>query len=90
HPDERVFIQPSAVRAQARWMAPRLTVSKEPTHREYLRAHSMIMAVADRLRESGLHASDLIDVTDFMWATLRPSARKALAPMPVVINTDDD
>lgn len=78
HPDEHVCVRPSSFRDQAVWMAPRLEHSKEPDAETYLRYQAMAKAVRAKLEEEGLHPTDLLDVHDFIWTTLRPAARKLL------------
>lgn len=78
HPGEHVCVKPSAFTRQAHWMAPRLKHSRTPGGRLYLRYLSMARAVEAQLKKAGLQPRDLLDVYDFIWTTLRPSARKVL------------
>lgn len=78
HPDEHICIRPSSFREQARWMAPRLEHDRRPNAELYGRYLSMAMAVRERLNESGMPPRDMMDVHDFMWNTLRPSAKKSV------------
>lgn len=77
-PDEHVCVRPTSFRAQAAWMAPRLAYEPAPGAELYERFRRMAMAVRDELVAAGHEVRDLLDVYDFMWATLRPSARAVL------------
>lgn len=77
-PDAHVCVHPSTFRDQAVWMAPRLEHSREPSAEAYLRYQAMAEAVRAKLVEEGLQPTDLLDVRDFVWATLRPAARRRL------------
>lgn len=78
HPADHVCVRPSTFREQARWMAPQLVLQKHADPRQYLRLLGMAKTVADKLHERDLAPRDLLDVYDFMWFTLRPSARRLL------------
>lgn len=77
-PDEHVCVRRTVLVEQARWMAPSLRVDAHPTPRQYVRLRDMAKELATRLAEAGLPPKDLIDVHDFVWATLRPSARASI------------
>lgn len=79
HPKEHVCVRPSVFRAQAAWMAPRLKYSAEPSAAHYARYRAMAKLVRKTVREKGdLRMADMLDAYEFMWRTLRPSARKLL------------
>ena len=78
HPGHHVCVRPSTFREQARWMAPQLVLQKHADPRQYLRLLGMAKTVADKLGERGHTPRDLFDVYDFMWFTLRPSAKRLL------------
>ena len=75
-PDRHICIRPTAFRAQAAWMAPRLGYVKRPNAPLYQRFLRMGEMVREELKKSGQTPRDLLDVHDFMHVTLRPSARK--------------
>ena len=91
HPDEHVYVRPTAARAQTAWMAPRLRFARQPSASDYTRLCRMIHAVRAELEQAGYTPRDLFDATDFMWTTLRPSARKLLANAnPVAIDAKSE
>lgn len=75
-PHSHVWVRPGAVREQAKSMAPQLQLANQPTGRAYAQVCDMVQAVARKLCSEGMAPTDLMDVTDFMWSTLRPVARK--------------
>jgi hypothetical protein len=77
-PERHVCVRPSTFREQARWMAPHLVLEKQADSRQYLVLLGMAKNVADKLTERDLAPRDLLDVYDFMWFTLRPSAKRML------------
>jgi len=81
-PDRHVYVKRSALAEQARWMAPRLKVKTTPTGAQYERLVQMVGTVNEELADRDLEAKDNLDVTDFVWATLRPAARKRIAALP--------
>jgi hypothetical protein len=87
-PHEHVCVRESVFRMQARWMAPRLPMHKRPSGRAYERFLSMALRIRDELDAGGLRPSDLFDVHDFVWLTLRPAARKRMTAKPKAANDD--
>lgn len=81
-PEEHVVLRNSVASEQARWMAPRVTVRSTPSGKQYVRLLKMMKTVRDELAERGFEVHDLIDVSDFVWETLRPAARKRIAELP--------
>jgi len=81
-PESHVCIRPNVFGEQARWMAPLLRVPSRPDGRVYLRLRDMAVALQAELRERELSPRDLVDVYDFIWATLRPAALKAILAKP--------
>ncbi len=79
HPTEQICVRPNTFREQAKWMAPELKWSAEPNAPQYQRLLRMAAALQKRLVRRGLSPRDLLDVYDFIWCTLRPAARKAIA-----------
>ena len=82
HPNEHLCVHPNVLAEQSRWMAPTLSLPKQPDGRVYLRLRDMISALRDELDKRGLVARDLLDLYDFVWCTLRPAARKAILAQP--------
>ncbi|MEZ4251981.1 MAG: hypothetical protein R3B99_27525 [Polyangiales bacterium] len=74
-PDRHAVVHPSAFEQQARYMAPGLRCGDRPMGVLYERLRTMARETFERLSERGLVPRDLIDVHDFMWATLKPAAR---------------
>lgn len=77
-PEEHICIRPSTLKEQARWMAPRLEHDRRPNAELYERYLTMAHTVREKLVEAGFAPRDLMDVHDFMWTTLRPSAKKKI------------
>jgi hypothetical protein len=97
YPESHVCIRPSVFKQQAIWMAPRLQHARQPDARCYGRYLEMARAVSAALEGAGIKPQDLLDVHDFIYATLRPAARKLLAeraqqrgsqPAPVRVISD--
>jgi hypothetical protein len=78
HPKEHICVRPTSMKAQASWMAPRLKWSKVPSAPLYMRLHDMVITVREELTEGDYEPTDMLDIYDFMWTTLRPKAREAL------------
>ncbi|MFT5430347.1 MAG: hypothetical protein ACI9OJ_001021 [Myxococcota bacterium] len=78
NPDEHIIVRPSSFRQQAQWMAPRLRNATEPEAMSYVRFLGMAQRVREELVAADADPRDLIDVHDFIWHTMRPSARKML------------
>ena len=78
NPGEHVFVRPTEVRAQAAWMAPRLSWSNTPSASLYGRVQSMAQSVMAELNNADLGPADMLDVHDFLWTTLRAKAREQL------------
>lgn len=75
HPGDHVVIKPASFRDQARWMAPGLDMDLVPTASLYARLLSMTFRLRMRLEQAGHEPRDLMDVYQFVWTTLRPSAK---------------
>lgn len=78
-PTSHVCVTPTVFTRQAAWMAPRLEHSRRPDGATYERYLAMVQSVQKRLDEAGVAPADLLDVHDFIYETLRPAARRALA-----------
>lgn len=77
-PVEHVCIRPSVFTEQAKWMAPSLTLGKQPRGGIYVRFVEMAKTLLENLRNAGQQPRDLLDVHDFVWVTLRPAAAETL------------
>ena len=78
HPQEHVVVRERVLSLQATWMAPGLLLSERPMGLLYERLVTMAKGVDDHLRQKGLEPRDLLDVHDFMWATLKPAGQKRI------------
>lgn len=78
HASEQVCVRPSSFSAQAKTLAPALRITSSPSGQRYVRLLQMAKDVAEHLVKSDMQPQDLMDIYDFMWTTLRPSARKLL------------
>ncbi|MFK7990666.1 MAG: hypothetical protein AB8I08_31880 [Sandaracinaceae bacterium] len=88
-PKEHVAVRTKVHSLQARWMAPGLAVSDHPMGLLYERLVQMTKAVEERLTDNGFAPRDFLDVTDFMWATLRPKAQKRIEQMRHEMRMDE-
>lgn len=77
-PDAHVFVRPSALRAQAKLLAPNFKLPSVPTPDAYARCLEMAIGVRNELTKAGLHPRDLLDVAEFMRVTLSRSQRDEL------------
>lgn len=82
-PSEHLCVSPTILAQQARWLAPRLEVKREPSGQVYKRLLALTRRLTSELEKLELTPRDLLDVHDFMWLTLRPAARKRIDAMPV-------
>ena len=71
-------MRPSALRKQAAVFAPSRVYSRRPRRTAYDNYRRVAEATRERLEEEGYEPEDLLDVYDFIWATLRPAAAKKL------------
>lgn len=78
HPGQHICVRPSSFTAQARTLAPALRLGKRPSGQHYAHLLQMAQEMAVFVQRAGLTPDDLMDIYDFMWATLRPAARKLL------------
>lgn len=78
HPQEHYCIKPSVFRQQARWLAPELSYSPNPSADRYMQYHAMAGDLKLRLSRAGLEPIDNLDVYNFVWETMRPGVRKKL------------
>lgn len=77
-PEAHVAVRPTVLAKQAQWAYPRLRYSTKPEGRVYTRILTMARTVRDTLTKGGHPPKDMLDVYDFMLATLRPAAQKIL------------
>ncbi|PID38534.1 MAG: hypothetical protein CSA65_00055 [Proteobacteria bacterium] len=85
-PLEHVCVRPSTFRQQALWLAPRLKHSARPTAAAYRRYRAMAHELRTKLTEAGLPPTDLLDVHDFIYETLRSSVREEV--LEIAANLD--
>jgi len=78
HPEEYYCIKPSVFRQQARWLAPELSYSPNPSAGRYRAYHVMADDLKERLKRADLNPVDNLDVYNFIWETMRPGVRKEL------------
>ncbi|HVS01367.1 MAG TPA: hypothetical protein VMT16_01235 [Thermoanaerobaculia bacterium] len=77
-PDRHTCVRPSAFRKQAAVFAPDRLYSRRPMRRAYSNYLQVAEATRERLTAEGYPPCDLLDVYDFIWVTLRPSAAQQL------------
>lgn len=77
-PKEHAVIRFNTHSRQATFMAPGLVMPDRPMGTLYERLLKMTLGVREALEEADLSPRDNLDVFDFMWATLRPNAQKAI------------
>lgn len=87
HPGKHLCVAHKSVAEQARWLAPRLDVKREPTGNLYVRLLQLSRRLITELDALDLHPRDLLDVHDFMLLTLRPAARKRIDAMPLKLES---
>jgi hypothetical protein len=80
-PDKHLCVRESVLSQQARWLSPRLQMTKVPNGKVYARFCAMAVRLLAELGTHGLSPRDLLDGHEFMWLTLRPAARKRIAAM---------
>ena len=78
HPDEQVCVRRSAFVRQAASIAPLARYTKRAQYRSYKNFRRVAFAVRKRLQAEGHEPRDLLDVYDFVWATLRNAALEHL------------
>lgn len=77
-PAEHVCVRRSSFLRQAGSIAPRARYTEMARVQSYENFRRVAEAVAKRLRDAGHEPKDLLDVHDFIWATLRKSALQQL------------
>jgi hypothetical protein len=78
HPDKHVSVRRSAFSRQAGSIAPAAKYTRRPRVGSYRNFRRVAMGVKKRLLDAGHEPRDLLDVHDFIWATLRKSALEHL------------
>ena len=78
HPDRHVSVRRSAFARQAGSIAPAAKYSRKPQVGAYRNFRRVAMGAKKRLIAAGHEPRDLLDVHDFIWATLRKSALEHL------------
>jgi hypothetical protein len=78
HPDRHVSVRRSAFARQAGSIAPAARYARKPRASSYRNYRRVAMGVKKRLIDAGHEPRDLLDVHDFIWATLRKSALEHL------------
>lgn len=71
YPEEHVCVRRSAFARQAAVIAPMARYSRRAKVRSYKNYRRVAFAVMQRLQASGHEPRDLLDIHDFVWATLR-------------------
>lgn len=89
HPQEHISVHLSTMRQQAKIFFGDFSVSPKPTYKAYLRLVELVRAVSEELGVMGESPRDLLDVRDFIWATQRPTARKAMEAAAQATDPDD-
>ncbi len=78
-PNENVCVKLSTFARQAAWMAPNLTLERQPSERSYGRLLEMMDSVREKLFAAGLRPRDMTDLYDFIAITLKPKAVNEMA-----------
>lgn len=79
YPQEHVCVRRTAFIRQAADVAPAALYTRKPRRRSYENYRAVALTVRERLEAAGHEPRDLLDVRDFVWATLRNAA---LANLP--------
>ena len=77
-PHKHMCVRPSVFGVQGRIVMPRFSPPKRASEAGYQRYLEVAHIVEDELRELGHPPTDLLDLHDFVWMTLRPAAREEL------------
>lgn len=78
HPEDHVCVRQSAFRREAAVFGPSRLYSRRPKRTAYQNYLRISKQTWERLEEEGYSPRDFLDIHDFIWATLRPSAEKHL------------
>jgi hypothetical protein len=77
-PDKEVCVRQSSFKNQAGSIAPNRVYTQRARRKPYRGFRKVARTVRQRLIEAGHAPKDMLDVHDFIHATLKPSARKAI------------
>ncbi len=77
-PHKHLCVHPSVFAAQGAIVMPRFTAPKRAGEAGYQRYLEVARMVEDELVALGHAPTDLLDLHDFVWTTLRPAAREEL------------
>jgi hypothetical protein len=80
-PSIAIYIRERPLAEQSRIVGKGGPPGRLPSPTGYMRAHTTIAATLDRLKEAEMKPVDLLDVYVFIWETLRPRGRAALAAL---------
>ena len=78
HPEEHVCVKPSVLKLQAKMVKPAFKPKSSPNGKDYGSFLDVTATVHEELTSAGREPADLLDVAQFIWDTLRPSARERL------------
>jgi len=78
-PKKLACVRANVFDRQGQALVPGFHGAKLPSATDYGRYMTIIEKVRDRLEEKGEIPTDLLDVGDFIWETMRPAARDELA-----------
>ncbi len=78
HPNEHVCVRPSVFKEQAKMVKPKMKAGTKPKASDYGQYLEVMAVVLDELKAAGREPRDMLDVAQFVWITLRPSARERL------------
>ena len=84
NPGRHTCVRTSAYVLQGKMLLSAFEISRRPIGSDYRRLCHVAHTVRRELEEAGLEPSDLLDVYDFIWLTLRPAARDDLLTVPLV------
>ncbi len=77
-PEEHIWVKRRAIELQARSLRPGMSLRSSPNRRGYRKARGLTKKVRKKMAKKGLEHNDLLDVTGFIWDTLRPRGQKVL------------
>lgn len=80
-PQRFAYIRRTTIVEQAKALAPGLRVATSADGQQYEVMLSMMASARDRLTAAELNPRDMLDVYDFMYITLAPSAKQRLAAL---------
>ena len=80
-PQRFAYIRRTTIVEQAKALAPGLRVATSADGQQYEVMLSMMASARDRLTAAELSPRDMLDVYDFMYITLAPSAKQRLAAL---------